>query len=370
MKYTQSELEQINKAQAQQYRELLDSAAKAAEDNDPHLVVSIYDQLDRLNVQVYDALYGTTSKITADDDFLSAVSILPRCNQEAIMSYLQDIPEPETGAVLHLHEIIDRLQKAGLMSFTPFIYTDSHGSSLVLKYNWYLHNFCNYYYQVSYSHLGIGERQHAPWRLDHAIRAIKHVCSGSGRDYAIAYLHYANLLCSITDTTQFRKLMRSELDKYKSLSLFTMLVENSIKHVSVPPYELFIRENIIRVLGDVDMDGGQMYYIPDKEHKNRSLARIYSSVNTTTIELCDRDSGRVFYTLRHIPGLDISELTVEELNLLNTIYISTLLSYFHFHIDNHFCYPQSKALVSFTSSIDSNCVELTSLQDIVEFEDM
>lgn len=105
--------------------------------------------------------------------------------------------------------------EAGMLKFKPYITKNSHGNTtLVLKYNRYVHLFRGYHYQCSYTADGIGEYSSAGVRLD---RLSLRFGSNFRNSKLLKMFYYMNLISCCRELDVFTKLLNTDpclVDKF------------------------------------------------------------------------------------------------------------------------------------------------------------
>ena len=244
-------------------------------------------------------------------------------DRERAYEYLDYIPVDNLKKMLaHIEELVPRIAdrfsyislienaaELGYLAFEPYITVNDYLCPvLVLKYNRYVHLYCEYYYQVSYTANGIGEYRRANNRIDHLRDSLAEELHEST---LLKYLYYMNLIQACTGIDNFDKVLRynsSLIDKFMQLSTIKVFNSFDITY-SQMKNAIFNNKQVNRYT-----NAKFIYRIAASDTRDILRLNVYSN---TSVGITKMLEGRPIEIVAELPVLDMIN---QDLRMLIKLY--------------------------------------------------
>lgn len=155
---------------------------------------------------------GMYSEYESDDSYVCANDMVffdKLCSSEVLDTCINIVRTAESD-----DDAWDELISSGMCNCTPKLV----GNSLVFGFKKYMHWFCGYYYQISYTYSGFGSREHTYFRLDRALTgvgnklAVEQLLTAAALATALRYYKQTmKMLSSEEGVKEFEGLMRGDI---------------------------------------------------------------------------------------------------------------------------------------------------------------
>lgn len=153
----------------------------------------------------YQDLFGHDYPLS--EDRVSALNQLKFIPQETLKNVYEQYNNVVTKEIKTVGAFLVAAAKKGLLKFKPYIAYDGAFPTLVLKYNRFVHLFRGSYYQVSYTHNGVGEYQRAGVRLDEF--RTKMYSKRLRESEFMQAIYYMNCISACTRIDEFDNLLKN-----------------------------------------------------------------------------------------------------------------------------------------------------------------